>query len=78
MINNVIKESLHFLLLALTILIGFSLALFVMFNHLLENGEGSDHQKEAEKLFGTLPNSFLTLFCALFANFSPEVLSLLS
>ena len=76
MISNIIAESLYFLFLALMILIGFSLGLHVMFNHLPENSNVSEYVEHANESFGTLLNSMLTLFYALFANFPTEVLSL--
>ena len=76
MISNIVAESFYFLFLALMILIGFSLGLHVMFNHLPENSNVPEYREQANEFFGTLPNSMLTLFYALFANFPSEVLSL--
>eukprot|EP00210_Caulerpa_lentillifera_P007761 g7406.t1 len=78
MIQSVIKDSLPFLFLAFVLLIGFSITLFGLFQHSLQekrkrSGEDDDVAHMIEQSFGNPPKAMLTLFYAMVGTFEPEI-----
>lgn len=83
MIENVIKDCVPFLALSFSILVGFSLALFILFEHSLqekrlckdvEEDRKDDEIKNAiEQSFGDPGKAMVTLFYAMIGTFEPKV-----
>ena len=70
MIENIVKDAIPFLGLALVILTGFALALHVLFRGVTED---EDMDKALDEAFGSFPKSMLSCFYALLGTFEPEV-----
>jgi len=84
MIESVIKDCIPFLILTFVILVGFSLALFVLFQHSLqEKREQQDYKEDneikntIEQCFGDPGKTMVTLFYAMIGTFEPKVRNML-
>lgn len=69
MIDNIAKDCVAFLALAFIILVGFAIALHVLFKSVANE---SDDCADVSDAFGTFPSSLLSLFYALLGAFEPE------
>ena len=72
MIDNIAKDCVAFLALAFVVLVGFAIALHVLFRSVPNDREGCSDVSDA---FGTFPSSLVSLFYALLGAFEPEVRS---
>eukprot|EP00210_Caulerpa_lentillifera_P007810 g7453.t1 len=73
MIENIIKDCAPFLVLALVILLGFSFAMFVLFQQALHENDHNDTRDLIKQSFGNPWKTMVTMFYAMVGTFEPEV-----
>lgn len=76
MIENVLRDCMSFLLMAFVVLVGFSISIFIIVQHLLDDHttEKEDDPMPAIKAsFGSLLRVMVTLFYIMLGMFEPEV-----
>eukprot|EP00210_Caulerpa_lentillifera_P007841 g7483.t1 len=80
MIENIIKDCVPFLSLALVILLGFSFALFILFQRALHEKKSIDNEDDynetrdmIEQSFGDPWKAIVTMFYAMIGTFEPKI-----